>query len=117
MKQVTYQGVTLTVNMDEKVWDKLPKVAQDSILGQLFQNEQDKAALKAKSIKALTFKVSDKKGVSVYGLGRFPVSLYANQWTRLLDQKEAILAFIEEHKASLSFEKETVQASSQTTKV
>lgn len=50
---------------------------------------------------ALDFKVSEKGGVSVYGLGRFPVTLYYEQWIRLLDQTEQIRAFLEENKSHL----------------
>lgn len=50
---------------------------------------------------ALDFKVSEKGGVSVYGLGRFPVTLYYEQWIRLLDQAEAIREFMEENKSRL----------------
>jgi hypothetical protein len=49
----------------------------------------------------LDFKVSEKGGVSVYGLGRFPVTLYYEQWIRLLDQAEQIRAFLEENKSQL----------------
>ena len=45
--------------------------------------------------------VSQKGGVSVYGLGRFPVTLYKEQWLRLLDKKEEILDFIKENDAQL----------------
>jgi hypothetical protein len=50
---------------------------------------------------ALDFKVSEKGGVSVYGLGRFPVTLYYEQWVRLLDQADQIRAFLEENKSQL----------------
>jgi hypothetical protein len=50
---------------------------------------------------ALDFKVSEKGGVSVYGLGRFPVTLYYEQWIRLLDQAEQIRGFMEENKSRL----------------
>ena len=50
---------------------------------------------------SLDFKVSEKGGVSVYGLGRFPVTLYYEQWVRLLDQAEQIREFMEENKSSL----------------
>jgi hypothetical protein len=50
---------------------------------------------------SLDFKVSEKGGVSVYGLGRFPVTLYYEQWTRLLDQADQIREFMEENKSSL----------------
>jgi hypothetical protein len=49
----------------------------------------------------LDYKVSEKGGVSVYGLGRFPVTLYYEQWIRLLDQAEQIRAFMEENKSHL----------------
>ena len=47
----------------------------------------------------LDFKVGEKGGVSVYGLGRFPVTLYYEQWVRLLDTGEKLQAFLEENKA------------------
>ena len=50
---------------------------------------------------ALEFRVSEKGGVSVYGLGRFPVTLYYEQWTRLLDQVDQLRSFLEENKSKL----------------
>ena len=50
---------------------------------------------------SIDFKVSEKGGVSVYGLGRFPVTLYYEQWTRLLDQADDLRAFLEENKSRL----------------
>jgi hypothetical protein len=50
---------------------------------------------------SLEFRVSEKGGVSVYGLGRFPVTLYFEQWTRLLDQTDNLRAFLEENKDKL----------------
>jgi hypothetical protein len=50
---------------------------------------------------SLDFKVSEKGGISVYGLGRFPVTLYYEQWIRLLDQADQIREFMEENKSSL----------------
>ena len=46
-------------------------------------------------------KVSEKGGVSVYGLGRFPVTLYQEQWQKLLEMAEDIRAFIKTHEAEL----------------
>jgi hypothetical protein len=48
---------------------------------------------------ALEFRVGEKGGVSVYGLGRFPVTLYYEQWIRLLDAAQDLRAFLEENKA------------------
>ena len=50
---------------------------------------------------ALEFRVGEKGGVSVYGLGRFPVTLYYEQWIRLLDSSDALRAFLEENKSKL----------------
>jgi hypothetical protein len=50
---------------------------------------------------ALEFRVSEKGGVSVYGLGRFPVTLYYEQWTRLLEAAPNLKAFLEENKGKL----------------
>ena len=47
----------------------------------------------------LEFKVGEKGGVSVYGLGRFPVTLYYDQWIRLLDAGEKLREFLEANKA------------------
>lgn len=58
-------------------------------------------ALKARSRRGVTLKVSEKGGVSVYGLGRFPVTLYKEQWTKLLDLAEDIRVFIRENDAQL----------------
>ncbi len=46
----------------------------------------------------LEFRVGEKGGVSVYGLGRFPVTLYYEQWTRLLDAADQLRAFLEDNK-------------------
>lgn len=48
-----------------------------------------------------SLKVSPKGALSVYGLGRFPVTLYKEQWQKLLDRKDEILRFLEEHAAEL----------------
>jgi hypothetical protein len=49
----------------------------------------------------LEFKVSEKGGVSVYGLGRFPVTLYYEQWQRLLGIADDLRTFLEENKSKL----------------
>src|SRR6266536_2472841 len=49
----------------------------------------------------MSFKVSDKGGVSVYGLGRFPVTLYYEQWMKLLDKAQDLRDFLEENKSGL----------------
>ena len=49
----------------------------------------------------LEFRVSEKGGVSVYGLGRFPVTLYYEQWQRLLGTADDLRNFLEENKSKL----------------
>lgn len=58
-------------------------------------------ALKAKGSRAVTLKVSEKGAVSVYGMGRFPVTLYQEQWMKLLDMADEIRAFIKENEGKL----------------
>jgi hypothetical protein len=55
----------------------------------------------AKRTGQLEFRVSEKGGVSVYGLGRFPVTLYYEQWVRLLDATDSLRQFLEENKSKL----------------
>ena len=58
-------------------------------------------ALKKRATKGTSLKVSDKGAVSVYGLGRFPVTLYQEQWAKLLDMADDIRAFIRENQDKL----------------
>ena len=51
--------------------------------------------------RGMSIKVSEKGGVSVYGLGRFPVTLYREQWEKLLDMADELRAFIRDNAASL----------------
>lgn len=57
--------------------------------------ENEKLKQGSRAAGELTFKVSEKGAVSVYGLGRFPVTLYQEQWDKLLGQIDALRAFIE----------------------
>lgn len=59
-------------------------------------------AMKAASQRKLTLKVSDKGAVSLYGLGRFPVTLYRTQWERLIGEASHIAAFIEANASLLA---------------
>jgi hypothetical protein len=49
----------------------------------------------------LRLKISEKGGLSVYGLGRFPVTLYKEQWTRLLDHADEIKNFLQQNDQQL----------------
>ena len=62
---------------------------------------KENEALKTAATKSLSLKVSQKGAVSVYGLGRFPVTLYKEQWSKLLDMTDDIRIFIKEHDSEL----------------
>jgi hypothetical protein len=76
-------------------------MATEDIQAELEKLRAENAALKQKRNSSVSMKVSEKGAVSVYGLGRFPVTLYQEQWTKLLALSEDIKAFIEENKAQL----------------
>jgi hypothetical protein len=61
----------------------------------------ENAALKKGASSGIRLKVSDKGAVSVYGMGRFPVTLYKEQWLKLLDMSDDIRAFIVANEAQL----------------
>ena len=68
---------------------------------ELEQLRKQKAPREAQDKKGISFKVSEKGGVSVYGLGRFPVTLYQEQWLRLFTEVDNLKTFIEENKSKL----------------
>ncbi len=74
---------------------------EDELKAELEKLKAENAALKARSGRGVSMKVSEKGAVSVYGLGRFPVTLYQEQWLKLLDLAEDIRAFIREHEGQL----------------
>jgi hypothetical protein len=73
----------------------------DNEKAELERLRAENAALKKTSAKGLSLKVSEKGGLSVYGLGRFPVTLYKEQWVKLLDMSDDIRAFINANDAAL----------------
>jgi hypothetical protein len=76
-------------------------MADDTEQSELERLRAENAALKARTARGVSLKVSEKGGVSVYGLGRFPVTLYKEQWLRLLDMADEIRGFIAENAARL----------------
>jgi len=76
-------------------------MADDALKDEVERLKAENAALKARATRGVSIKVSEKGGVSVYGLGRFPVTLYKEQWTKLLDMATDIRTFLTEHDAEL----------------
>jgi len=76
-------------------------MADDNVQAELERLRAENEMLKNRTSRGISLKVSEKGGVSVYGLGRFPVTLYKEQWTRLLDMADDIRTFIKENDARL----------------
>ncbi len=70
--------------------------ADEELKAELDRLKTENERLKAQRGRS-ALKVSEKGALSVYGLGRFPVTLYKEQWTRLLDMSEDIRAFLKEN--------------------
>lgn len=73
----------------------------DDLKAELERLREENASLKRTASKGASLKVSEKGGVSVYGLGRFPITLYQEQWLKLLDMAAEIRAFIEANQGQL----------------
>jgi len=76
-------------------------MASEDIQAELERLRAENESLKQKRNTSVSMKVSEKGAVSVYGLGRFPVTLYQEQWTKLLALADDIKKFIEENKSKL----------------
>ena len=85
----------------------MPEPTKEELLQRIAELEQQ---LKGRKPVELEFRVSDKGAVSVYRLGRFPVTLYYEQWVRLLDQAEELRAFLEANKGKLKLKEPTETA-------
>jgi hypothetical protein len=80
-------------------------MAEESSEEKLARLEAENKALKdqieQRKSGQLRLKISEKGGLSVYGLGRFPVTLYKEQWKRLLEHAEEIKTFLEQNEQQL----------------
>ena len=76
-------------------------MTDEDLKAELERLKAENERLKGERNRGVSLKVSEKGGVSVYGLGRFPVTLYKEQWTRLLDMAQQIRAFIKENEGRL----------------
>jgi hypothetical protein len=76
-------------------------MADEDVQAELARLKAENEELKKKRNTAVSMKVSEKGAVSVYGLGRFPVTLYQEQWQKLLAMSDEIKAFIAENRGRL----------------
>jgi hypothetical protein len=76
-------------------------MGDEDLKAELARLRAENERLKVQHARGASLKVSDKGGVSLYGLGRFPVTLYKEQWLRVLDMADDIRAFIKENESQL----------------
>lgn len=76
-------------------------MSDDNLREELDRLRRENEALKKGASRGVSLKVSEKGGVSVYGLGRFPITLYKEQWLKLLDMADDIRTFISANESRL----------------
>lgn len=76
-------------------------MSDEEMKAELDRLRNENAALKKGEATGISMKVSEKGGLSVYGMGRFPITLYKEQWLKLLDMSDAIRSFIVANDAAL----------------
>ena len=72
-------------------------MADEDLKAELERLKAENERLKTQRGRGVGLKVSEKGGVSVYGLGRFPVTLYKEQWLKLLAISDEIKQFVQDH--------------------
>lgn len=76
-------------------------MSEETLMAELEKLKAENEALKKSSARGISLKVSQKGAVSLYGMGRFPVTLYKEQWVKILDMEGVIRAFIVDNDAQL----------------
>ena len=76
-------------------------MSDEDLKAELERLRNENAALKKGTASGITMKVSEKGALSIYGMGRFPVTLYKEQWLKLLGMSDVIRAFIEANEGRL----------------
>jgi hypothetical protein len=76
-------------------------MSDEDLKAELERLRNENAALKKEATSSVRMKVSEKGAVSIYGMGRFPVTLYKEQWLKLLDMSADIREFIAANEAQL----------------
>ena len=76
-------------------------MSDDDMKAELERLRKENESLKQGATRRVYLKVSEKGGLSVYGMGRFPITLYKEQWSKLLDMSDEIRKFIASNDAAL----------------
>jgi hypothetical protein len=79
------------------VVSKIETMTEEELKAEIERLKAENESLKTPTRGQVSLKVSEKGAVSVYGLGRFPVTLYKEQWAKLLAESEQIKSFIEKN--------------------
>ena len=77
------------------------RMGNNEMLAELEKLRAENASLKKSNAKGLSLRISQKGALSLYGMGRFPVTLYQEQWLKVLDMADGIRAFIADNKSQL----------------
>ena len=72
-------------------------MSDEDLKAELDRLRAENDQLKTKSVRGLSLKVSEKGALSLYGVGRFPVTLYKEQWTKVLGMKDDIEKFLHDN--------------------
>ena len=89
------------IGIQEHLMQQGVTMSDDDVKKELERLRNENAALKKGAATGITMKVSEKGGLSIYGMGRFPITLYKEQWLKLLDMSDAIRTFIAANEATL----------------
>jgi hypothetical protein len=76
-------------------------MSDEDLKAELERLRKENAAFKKGASSSIRMKVSEKGALSIYGMGRFPVTLYKEQWLKLLDMADDIRAFIAAHEGEM----------------
>ena len=76
-------------------------MSEEDLKAELERLRSENTSLKRGAATGIRMKVSEKGAVSIYGMGRFPVTLYKEQWLKLLDMADDIRSFIKANEAQL----------------
>jgi hypothetical protein len=76
-------------------------MSEEDLKAELAKLKAENETLKQAATRGVSLKVSQKGALSLYGMGRFPITLYKEQWTKVLDMAETIRAFMKENDAQL----------------